>query len=440
MTIVEQAGGVDGQVGQQGGRSTGSLHVLGVLCGLAAGTWLAGAEAPTKLVTVGLSPFVISLAMVSGVFVARWTLPTVLKGTEYVFTDLRQKPHLMIWAVLAGSLWAMGNTLTVFGVRDVGLSIAFPLWNVNSLVGVFWGWFFFRELRGAGVANGGKVLGGALAIVGGAVLLGYASSHEASSTPHRALVGIAAALGAGLMFGTMYIPYRKAYLSGMNPISFVTVFTVGELITMSALAVTFCGGVGRVLDELSRARPALFWLFLGGFCWVVGDLFQNYAAKYIGIARGIPLSNTNQLWGLAWGALVFGELARRGGTTTWLVVSGSVIMVLGAAAISSAVAPEGEQVSTREAIARECHRYGLSLETAEASQRGEDTVAREAPARRWWDTLIVAAAFAIFIGLGRLAHVPPINVNTNWIAVLMTAMFFTLIACGWLLWRRTRFS
>ena len=440
MSIVKGAGGTNGQVGKHAAGRAGSLHVLGVLCGLAAGTWLAGAEAPTKLVTVGLSPFVISLAMVSGVFVARWTLPTVLKGTAYVFTDLRQKPHLTIWAILAGALWAMGNTLTVFGVRDVGLSIAFPLWNVNSLVGVFWGWFFFRELRGAGAANGGKVLGGALAIMGGAILLGYASSHEASTTTHRGLAGIAAALGAGLMFGTMYIPYRKAYLSGMNPISFVTVFTVGELITMSALAVTFCGGAGQVWEQLSRARPALFWLFLGGFCWVVGDLFQNYAAKYIGIARGIPLSNTNQLWGLAWGALVFGELARRGGTTTWLVVGGSVAMVLGAAAISNAVAPEGERVSTQEAIARECQRYGLSLASAEASQRGEDAVAREAPARRWWDTLIVVAALAIFIGLGRLAHVPLINVNATWIAALVAAMFVTLITCGWLLWKRTRFS
>ena len=42
---------------------------------------------------------------------------------------------------------------------------------------------------------------------------------------------------------------------------------------------------------------------------MIGDLFQQFAAKYIGIGRGIPLSNTNQLWGLAWGALVFGELA-----------------------------------------------------------------------------------------------------------------------------------
>ena len=411
-----------------------------MICGLAAATWLAGAEAPTKLVTTGLSPFMISLAMVAGVFVARWTVPTLLKGTGYVFADLREKSHLVIWAVLAGSLWAVGNTLTIFGVREVGLSIAFPLWNVNSLVGVFWGWFFFRELRGAGRANWAKVVGGASAILLGAVLLGYASSHEASSSPHRAAVGIGAAVGAGLMFGTMYIPYRKAYLSGMNPISFVTVFTVGEMITMCSLALAFDGGVEQVLNGLSQAKPVLFWLFLGGFCWVVGDLFQNYAAKYIGIGRGIPLSNTNQLWGLAWGALAFGEFAGRGGATSWLVVAGSIIMILGAVAISVAAAPKDEQASTHEAIARECERYGLNHEDARASQRGEDVVARDAPRRHWWDGLIVAAATGIFLWLGWMAKVPPIRTNAAWVLALVLAMLIFLIVCGRILWQRTRFS
>lgn len=115
------------------------MHSLGVACGLGAGAWLGLAEAPTKLVTVGFSPFIVSLGMVAGVFVARWTVPTLLKGTGYVLLDLREKPHLIVWAVLAGMLWAVANTLTVFAIRDVGLSIAFPLWNTNSLVGLFWG-------------------------------------------------------------------------------------------------------------------------------------------------------------------------------------------------------------------------------------------------------------------------------------------------------------
>jgi len=128
-------------------RSNASLHLVGVVCGLTAGAWLGAAEAPTKLVTTGISPFLISLGMVAGVFVARWTLPVAIKGTSYVWLDLKAKPHLAVWAVLAGMLWAVANTLTVFAIRNVGLSVAFPLWNTNSLVGLFWGWLLFNELR-----------------------------------------------------------------------------------------------------------------------------------------------------------------------------------------------------------------------------------------------------------------------------------------------------
>jgi drug/metabolite transporter (DMT)-like permease len=167
--------------------------------------------------------------------------------------------------------------------------VAFPLWNINSLVGLFWGWFLFNELRGAGARQSMKVLGGVFAIVLGACLLAYASGQHGIESPHRAAAGILAALGAGLLWGTMYIPYRKAYISGMNPLSFVTVFAVGELFTMSALALVFHGGLAPLLQELARARPALLWLFMGGFCWVLGDLFQQYAAKYSG---GFPLAGT----------------------------------------------------------------------------------------------------------------------------------------------------
>ncbi|MBZ5625176.1 MAG: GRP family sugar transporter [Acidobacteriia bacterium] len=145
----------------------------------------------------------------------------------------------------------------------------------------------------------------------------------------------------------------------MNPLSFVTVFTFGELGMVFTLAAVFDGGVHNVMAGLVRARPALFWLFLGGFCWVVGDLFQNYAAKYIGIARGIPLSNTNQLWGLAWGVLVFGELAGQGLTAHVLVFTGSLIMIVvialanDKAELASVLSHEMGHVIARHAAIRE---------------------------------------------------------------------------------------
>src|SRR5712664_2533316 len=122
------------------------LQLLGILSGFTAGAWLGAAEAPTKLVSIGLSPMVISLIL----------------GTSSVRADIRRAPHLIIWALLAGCLWAVANTMTIFAIRDIGLSIAFPLWNSNSLLGILWGFLFFNELRQAGWRRSLGVLGGAL--------------------------------------------------------------------------------------------------------------------------------------------------------------------------------------------------------------------------------------------------------------------------------------
>jgi drug/metabolite transporter (DMT)-like permease len=420
--------------------SSRPLHRVGVLCGLAAGAWLGGAEAPTKLVTMGFSPFIISLGMVAGVFVARWTVPMALKGTSYVWLDLKEKPHLIVWAILAGMLWAVANTLTVFAIRNVGLSVAFPLWNTNSLVGLFWGWLLFKELRGSGARELLKVLGGAAAIVIGACLLAYATKQHSGGAPQRATLGILSALGAGMLWGTMYIPYRKTYISGMNPLSFVTVFTFGELGTTFALATVFHGGVSSLMVELGRARPALFWLFLGGFCWVLGDLFQQYAAKYIGIGRGIPLSNTNQLWGLAWGALVFGELSGLGFTAQALVIAGSLIMIVGAASIGFAEAKGEERDSWRDAVQRECDRYGLDIARVTSALEGNDPLADRKPKRHWWEALVGLAAIGVFLYLAAGATRPAIAVNTGWILVLGAASLVLLVVCGMMLWKHTRFS
>ena len=421
------------------GRSTLSLHKLGVFCALSAAVWLGTAEAPTKLVNAGFSPFIISMGMVMGAFVARWTVPTLLKGTTFLFDDLRDKPHLIVWALIAGMLWAVGNTLTIFAVRNVGLAIAFPLWNTNSLVGLFWGWLLFKELRGSGVKEWSKVLGGACAIVGGATILAIATASH-SDTPGKAAIGIMAAVGAGCMFGTMYIPYRKAYISGMNPLSFVTIFTFGELGTVFLLTAINTGGIAPVFAELHRARPMLFWPFLGGFCWVIGDLFQQYAAKYIGIGRGIPLSNTNQLWGLAWGALVFGEMSGISSTGKLMIFAGSGIMILGAAAISMANPGDSELVNWKFAMDRECDRYSLDTEQVAAVVAGDDPHAGKARQRRWWEIVIMCAAVGVFVWLALGTQAQQISINATWAILLVLLTIVSLAIGGTLLWRRTRFS
>jgi drug/metabolite transporter (DMT)-like permease len=414
-----------------------SLQALGILCGFAAGAWLGAAEAPTKLVTVGVSPLVISLIMVVGVFLARWSVPALIRGTSHILADVRQAPHLIVWAVLAGCLWAVANTMTIFAIRDIGLSIAFPLWNTNSLLGIFWGFLLFNELHQAGWVRWLGVLGGAAAMFAGATLLAVASSNQGPAV--HAMRGISAALGAGILWGTMYIPYRKAYLTGMNPLSFIAFFTIGELGMMTTLAVSYTGGPSILWRELVGAKDVLFWLMLGGFIWVIGDLFQQYAAKYVGISRGVPLSNTNQLWGLVWGILVFGELHGLSSSTYAYVIGGSVMMAAGAGAIALSSASEKEHGRWQEAAQREGRRYGIDASYVQAGLEGRQGVEGK-HARTWFDWLLVIVVTGIFVVFAALGRAPQIALNWNAVVGLVIAMLSLLSVCCIALWRTTRFN
>jgi drug/metabolite transporter (DMT)-like permease len=413
-----------------------SLQLLGILCGLAAGAWLGAAEAPTKLVSIGISPIVISVVMVAGVFLARWSLPALILGTSSVRADVQRAPHLILWALLAGCLWAVANTLTIFAIRDIGLSIAFPLWNSNSLLGIFWGFLFFNELREAGWRRWAGVLGGALVMCVGAAVLAIASASQSSSA--HSLNGVWAALGAGVLWGTMYIPYRKAYLTGMNPLSFVTFFTFGELGMMSTLALTYIG-VSPLWRQLVEARAVIFWLMLGGFIWVIGDLFQQYAAKYVGISRGIPLSNTNQLWGLLWGILVFGELQGKSHTTYLQVIGGSLLMMLGVGAIALSSASGEEQTHWKEAAQREGERYGVAADYVAARFEGRQAAGEALLVRTAVDWLLVAGATAVPLAFALIAHFPQFSFHLGPVLALTAALALLLILCGLKLWRTTRF-
>jgi glucose uptake protein GlcU len=412
------------------------LQALGVLSGITAGAWLGAAEAPTKLVSVGISPIVISLIMVVGVFLARWSLPALVLGTSSIRDDVRRAPHLIIWGVLAGCIWAVANTMTIVAIRDIGLSIAFPLWNSNSLLGIVWGFVFFNELRQAGWCRWTGVLGGALVMSVGAALLAVASSTQAPAA--HSLRGVWAALGAGILWGTMYIPYRKAYLSGMNPLSFVTFFTFGELGMMAALAVSYLG-LAPLWQELSRARGVIFWLVLGGFIWVIGDLFQQYAAKYVGISRGIPLSNSNQLWGLLWGIFVFHELHGSAASTYMQVVGGSVLMLLGVGAIAFSSASGEEQVQWKEAAQRESQRYNIAADYVEARMLGTEVEGEAKPSRSVFDWILVAGATSTFVVCAIVARSPAMAFRWVPALFLIAAMLVLLMVCGLALWRTTHF-
>lgn len=114
-------------------------------------------------------------------------------------------------------------------------------------------------------------------------------------------------------------------------------------------------------------------------------------------------------------------------------------MILGALAISTAVASSREHTSRNEALERECDRYGLNYREVLLAQSGDEFGSRN-ERRRWWDYAIVIAATALFLWLGLNAVVPPLAMNLRWAVALSALLAVALAGGGWALWRQTRFS
>lgn len=84
--------------------------------------------------------------------------------------------------------------------------------------------------------------------------------------------------------------------------------TLGNLV-FSALVFFFSGSS---FPRGAFAFPSgAFWLpFAGGFIWGLGGAFSFSAIDHLGLARAVGYwAPANTAWGLAWGALLFGELS-----------------------------------------------------------------------------------------------------------------------------------
>jgi len=160
--------------------------------------------------------------------------------------------------------------------------------------------------------------------------------------------------------------------------------------------------------------------------------------KYAGITRGIPLSNTNQLWGLLWGLLVFGELRGASSSVLTQVIGGSVVMAIGAGIIALSSVTRSEHARWEEAAIEEAKRYRVDTSYTRARIAGDDAGGKRS--RTWIDWAVVTIATAVIAGFALVARPPQIALNTGWAFLLVAATVGMLVAAATALWRATRFN
>jgi len=188
---------------------------------------------------------------------------------------------------------------------------------------------------------------------------------------------------------------------------------VGEVVMMVALALADRGGVAHSPRNSPARATSCSGSCSAGSCGWWAICSSSMRREICRHQPGIPLSNTNQLWGLLWGLLVFGELRGGAATTYGQVIGGSLLMALGRSAIALASATGAEHRHCRRRRRVEGARYGIDRRTSAPRSAGESSSASPSP-RTWLDWILVGGATTTFIGFGMVARVPPADARLGW--------------------------
>ncbi|MCB1120917.1 MAG: hypothetical protein KJT03_05175 [Verrucomicrobiae bacterium] len=196
-----------------------------------------------------------------------------------------------------GLIWALSGFCAFYATSRLGIARAMGIWApLNVVVSFIWGFFLFGELKGAPGSRwlmiGAAVL---IALIGIRFILFASESGEQDSTFHKGRMGIAAALGAGLLWGTYFIPLRVADVPvwvSVLPLS-LGIFagsTLGVLLGRDSLRLNSGSDYLRTLST--------------GVLWGVGNYGSLKLMELIGTGKGFTIAQmcvvVNALVGIYW--------------------------------------------------------------------------------------------------------------------------------------------
>ena len=190
----------------------------------------------------------------------------------------------MFWPpFLGGLVWAVSGFLAFTAASRLGMARAYGLWApVNVLVSILWGVVIFGEMLNEGPRTL-FLLGLALAVtLAGVLLIIFAKGSGGPAASRAAMVpGLLAALGAGVLWGSYYIPIQLSAASmwvAAFPLS-VGIFTGSAVLAALARTPLRLDRRGDVLRVLST-----------GLLWGIGNYGMLLLVEEFGAGRGFTIS------------------------------------------------------------------------------------------------------------------------------------------------------
>jgi glucose uptake protein len=212
---------------------------------------------------------------------------TIIRGYEAL-------PPVAFWlSFTGGAMWSVSSLWAFTASGSIGLARATGIWApTNIVMGLLWGSLLFHEFPAAGTATTVLLFASAATIIAGILLIIFSRvSEPAGKHPGGKPVylrGLLAALGAGLLWGTYFIPVK---FSGVSPWAASLPMALGILAGSAALVL-------HSRNPLTLGAPTDYLRTgLGGALWGAGNFSMLLLVGQVGAGRGFTLAQLSLVIG-----------------------------------------------------------------------------------------------------------------------------------------------
>lgn len=206
--------------------------------------------------------------------------------------------------VIGGLIWAVSAYCAFVACKHIGVAKAFGIWApLNIIVSFIWGLVLFGQFRDANLMVALLAIESAVIVIMGVLMIIFAGGGDdaAEDEGRKPMVGLLGAVGAGVLWGTYFIP--SAFLSrsveGAADISaYASALPLAlGMVIGSTILVVLSGKSPKLEDTGSYVRA-----LSSGILWALGNTGMLLTVKAIGPGPGYTIASlcvvVNALWGI----------------------------------------------------------------------------------------------------------------------------------------------
>lgn len=228
---------------------------------------------------------------------------------------------------IGGLVWSVSAFMAFTATDRLGMARAAGIWTpLNVVVSILWGIVIFGEFLEVGPGTQVLLFGALIILLAGVLLIinarGRDTAHHSSSDTRIGLLG---ALGAGVLWGSYFIPIKLSSASmwvANLPLA-LGIFTgsaVLAALTRQPLRLSRPGETARVITT--------------GALWGVGNIFMLLLTEQIGAGRGFTIAQLGVVINALMGVFVLKDPAPRSHAAV-LTLAGCVLASVGGILLGS---------------------------------------------------------------------------------------------------------